>query len=509
MVKITRLPYVVKSTTSAEAKADYALLKKYTEYYRSGTNGNLTLFGPWRSHVLPNGTFNGDTTYHRTVCNTVAVSAIVKEQEPGNPNIDWTRLADMLNAVMVDYALGSGKGWGSGGNDGGASGLYWSTPSIGYPCAVATAIMWNKSAFDQTKRNLAVSVLRDLANRVSTGRTNTYYDSKHTCADSWVEVAANDAAFLAVMSQFDRGNAAASDWLASARRIMRWAYDHQTPAGCPAPNSENYTNLITNHGMYPNPYYSMAIVMETSRALMPWLAQGMVIQSNASGITGIPALGLSSGNQDLYGGDISRPHRIYDSVNRYVNLGGNLAFLGTTYNVTNNFASSISFSSKYYYGRSGVIDWGTGVEILNAAFVYPLFLDFTFYPSVENGAINYWRLLNYENSQPNKGYLPPPGPSPCSTSPIPPSVWSPSATPPSWGTSFLSSACAARGNATLVPYFDPTVPNTAEQVNTHFFLNSFKAFNHLVSYLIMKAHPGTNQWQPNGSTSTLPLFSIA
>ena len=133
----------------------------------------------------------------------------------------------------------------------------------------------------------------------------------------------------------------------------------------------------------------------------------MVIQSNASGITGIPALGLSSGNQDLYGGDISRPHRIYDSVNRYVNLGGNLAILGTTYNVTNNFASSISFSSKYYYGRSGVIDWGTGVEILNAAFVYPLFLDFTFYPSVENGSINYWRLLNYENSQPNKGYLRP------------------------------------------------------------------------------------------------------
>jgi hypothetical protein len=504
-----RLPYIAGGGTSGEAAADYALLQKFTEYYRSGTEGNLTMFDLWRGHVLPNNTFNGDTTYHRTVCNVVAVSAIVKEQEPENPNIDWTRLADMLNAVMVDYALGSGKGWGYGGRQGGSPGLYWNTTSIGYPCAVATAILWKQSEFDQTKRNLAVYVLGDLAERVSKNRTNNYYSSKQSCADSWVEVAANDAAFLAAMSQFERSNPAADGWLHNATRIMQWAYDHQTIVECPAPNGEDFSNLIANHRMFPHPYYSLAILMETSRALMPWLAQGVVIQSNDTGIADIPALGPLSGNQDLYGGDIARPHRIFNSVNRYINLGGNLAFVGETYNVTDNFASSIAFLSRYYYGNPGVIDWGTGVEILHTAYVYPLFLDFTFYPSPGNGSAYYWRLLNYENSHPNRGYLPPPGPFPCSIRAIPESVWSPFATPPLWDTSFLPGTCAARGNAALVPYFDAFVPNRSEQVNTHFFLNSTKAFNHLVSYLIMKGHPGTNYWQPNGAASTLPLLEVA
>jgi hypothetical protein len=290
--------------------------------------------------------------------------------------------------------------------------------------------------------------------------------------------------------------------------------------------------------MYPHPNYALAIMNDTARALLPWLAQGVRVQNDSSGIHGIRALSPTAPDPDnrnrhLYGGFIGRPYDVYNRTMRYVDgsnlasapilaMNTNLGFIEQTYKsettpVGEPFGvtdSPIDFQSKWYMGRRGVADWGIGVDLQNAALMYPSFLDYTYYVSplsLQGGYINYRRALSYEMAHAYHSYLPPNPNSPaCSPSDAPDHNWDSTFVSSTWNGQFLTAACET-GVQLLVPFYEPwSKPSIAKQVNTHFYLNSFKAMNHAVSYLIMKGvgYPdATPYWPPNGTKSSLPNFS--
>ena len=510
-----------------DAQKEFDALKTYLSYYRAA-NSQTTIFGPWRSAAYtygPGGYM--DTGYYRAVCNTSAVGALVKTVEPGNPNVDWERLRAMLHVVVDEYFVSptGSAGWGTweyAGPDSQSAGrvgqLHFTTGFVGYPCALAAGLMWNQ--LNGTEKSSVRNTLRHLASRLYQHRTTDYYSSKQTCYDSPTEEASGDAAFLALMSQFDRDYWPYSEqWRIRAQELMDWAFSHLNKVpGCAVPPNDvnqhyyNYDDTASNHGMYPHPNYGLSVLNDVARAVLPWAAQGIHIQDNPSGVNFITSLSANSGsgNHRLFGGGPDRFYTVHNANVHFIkgSSGGyaplisessDFTFAGRTYHAlnTNQYAD---FASKSYLGVSGVSDWGFGADFQNGAFALAGWLDLTYYPSPGNGHDNYTRLLEHQRLDTGYGYLPTRHTSGCGSTP--------QTSMDGWSWDFLAASCGGGESriGPLVPFFVDLPPLTlGYQVNTHFFLNSFSALNHLVGYLYSKS---LAYWpmDQNGN-STLPNFN--
>jgi hypothetical protein len=511
---------------------EFLCLKQFLSYYKQA-NAQMSAFGPWHGAAW---NFTGfgypDNGYFRAVCNSAVVGAIVKRHEPSNPDASWERLKALVLAVVGEYRTGPKgvAGWG-----------YWpydvdqqrqlhpAAGFVGYPCALAAALLWDgagarQPGFSASEKQAIRTVLRDLAERISTYHTPAYYGAIQSCGNSATEEASGDGAFLAIMSQFDRTHAASRRWLGAAQANLQWAFGNLNTRGanlgsCGVPPNDvnghpyGYRFTSTNHLMYPHPNYGLSVVNDAAAALVPWSGQGITVGPASSRVNGITSLDTLSdaGNASLYGGSVELCYTVYNAnivflhgcdrvAQPNVPAGCDFTFQGYTYN-SRDLSHYRDFRTQSYLGRAGVSDWGFGAEFQNAAFAFTAWLDETYFPTLGSGYYNYEKLLAYQISAPGMAYLPTQHPAPGSAGPQQ-TGWE-------WGYLASSRPGSQPSDITrpLVNFFLTTAefpPLTLNgQINTHFFLNSFSALNHAVAYLTR----GEPYWPPDGAgNSTLPDF---
>lgn len=504
------------SATAIEASEEFNFLRAYVSAYHISQN-QMTLFGEWRQSAWSNNYV--DTSYYRTICNSAAVAAMVAHDEPDNPNVDLTRAKAILLAAINEYAdnpyTGAGPeardGWGYP-TPGNATDLNFDTGFVGYPCLVAVALLWDD--LNSSDKLDARALFADLANRLYQYRTASFFDNPaaFSCGNSPAEEITALASFLAALSQFDRNHPQANDWRLRAQQLMDYAFNKSTTnslnfrAGCNVPpDGLNYNNTVTNHRMYPHSVYGFSVVNDVARTLLPWSAQGITV--NANPVVNITNLDAGTGNDKFYGEgwDLSALLNVYYANLAYVNgvnakgaiVSADFSLRGNTYNASN-LNSVIDFRQKSYLGVSGVSDWGFGLDFQNGALALVAWLDMSLSPSLGTYYYNYAKLRAYQAAQlPGSGYFPRLHANGCAGP-----VQTASA---NWSWNYLPKACPARMNGVLVPFFDGMANyQLSSQVNSHFFLNSFSAFNHLVAYLYMR----NALWPPDfNGNSTLPDFS--
>ena len=509
---------VVASAVNGEAQQEFGFLQGYVAAYKVSET-QLTAFNQWRQNAWASPPV--DTAYYRAVCNTAAVAALVKQEEPTNPNVDLSRAAAMLMAVIREYddnpysASGpeARDGWGFPVANDDAT-LNFDTPFVGYPCAVAAALLWPQ--LTSTEHTQVRVMLDSFAERLRQYRDVSFFISNaahFNCGNSPAEEVAAYASFLATMSQFHRTHPQAIAWRTTAQGLMDYAFNHATTdslnlrPGCSIPmGGSSFTNTVTNHRVYPHAVYGFSVLNEISRALLPWSAQGITLINNP--VTNISSLDASLGNDKLYGTGFaaSSATALYFANMAYLN-GANSTGAVTTTDFTLrgnvydalNINDVIDFQQKSYLGRAGVSDWGFGLDFQNGAHAWMAWIDMTVNPTLGNFYYNYGQLITYQLAQgASKGYFPGVHANSCA-GPVQNSAVG-------WQVSYLPETCNARLNGILVPFYDGyTTFQLANQVNTHLFLNSFSAFNHLVAYFYMR--PAF--WPPDSNgISTLPDFGF-
>lgn len=577
------------SASGVESNHELASLKAYLRYYKaSNVPQRSTAFGLWRTAATtgtPTGTvtFDGgyfnniDTSYYRAVCNTAAISAAAIQSTPGTTSVDvdgdgqvdadLDRAKALLLAAINEYddnprsVTGPNQkdGWGFpklfSNQTGDKAYLTFGVPLVGYPCAIAAALLWNQLTVPADRQRVQ-NVLSDLADRITTWakpgqitvydayapRDQTRYTlrrtsvngfnaSSHDCDNTPAEEASGYASFLAALSQFHRTHANATTWRFKAHELMDYAYSNvplvnqavkslNIRSGCGTPPDAGtlpYANTVTNHAMYPNPIYAFSLLVDSAQAVLPWSAQG--IKLNFNPVTNITSLGQSHGNDALYGrGGVLATNfaNIYNTNIRYANgangqllLTADLSLKGTTYKAIASSAatlgSAIDFRNKSYLGRAGVGDWGFGLDFQNSAFAFISWVELTTYPALGSFDWNYAKLRAYQNSLtgsgnvPSFGYFPSWHSSGCNGAlGVQPGT-------AGWQWTFLTSSCQATGSYPLVEFYEGTSNFTLPaQIQQHFFLNSFKGFNHVVAYMTMRDTPW---WPPSGGLTTLPNFA--
>lgn len=549
------------SAINGEDSLELALLKTYTSYYRSGiTPGHQTLYRDWRNYTwnMPVHTdyvqtcrgvniannYCGNGVYYRTVCATVAVAAVVRQKYPDDTEVisdtDWSRLRAMLISATVESdtwpaSTRTGQGWAQGNPDPYSGGLWFDSGFVGYTCTLAAALLWKvPGVLSSADRLLIREKLRAVVQNLYDYRNTNVYTIWQVCHDSQAELASGDAAFLAAMSQFDRYDTRADRWLAKAQDNMKWAYDHLNSVdnnnGChPGRNFQaQWTDTVTNHDIFVHPVYTLSIVNDTAAALLPWIAQGVKIQDESSGMYDIVAI-TNTHNLKFLGTDVSfkpvnigRPIQVYNAALSYlrelqslspplVSDSSDWTFTGTVYKA-NFWSIKQAIQDKCYLGRCGVLDWGFGAEFQNAAGALPSFMNYTMQLSATS-TLNYYKLLTWElkPTTRNASYLPP----------IPAAAWDCSndafTSQSQWHNDperdFLPATCnAGIPFPVLLPYFDGGgATSVGQQINTHFFLNSLKALNHLIAYFYMAdaSDPSSAYWPKPRSlgNSNLPDFN--
>lgn len=502
--------------TAIEASEEFVFLRAYVSAYHISQN-QMTLFGDWRQNAWSLNYV--DTAYYRTVCNSAAVASMVARDEPDNVDVDLARAKAILFAAISEYDdnpySGAGPealdGWGYP-VPGNAAALNFDTGFVGYPCLLAVALMWD--ALDGPERLRARGIFNDLADRLYQYRDLSFFDNPaaYSCGNSPAEEVSALASFLAALSQFDRNHPQATNWRQRAQQLMDYAFNKSTTnslnfrAGCNVPtDGGSYNNTVTNHRMYPHSVYGFSVINDVARALLPWSTQGITIQANP--VANITDLDQSTGNDKLYGEGWGWPAlaSVYYANLAYVNgvnangamITADFSLRGNTYNASN-LTNAIDFRQKSYLGVTGVSDWGFGLDFQNGALALAAWLDMTVSPRLGTYYYNYNRLRAYQAAQaPGLGYFPRLHNNGCA-GPNQSAL-------PNWSWGYLPGACPARMNGVLVPFFDGMATyQLSSQTNSHFFLNSFNAFNHLVAYLYMR----NPLWPPDlNGNSTLPDLS--
>ncbi len=500
-------------------------LRTYVMYYHMSSRHEMptTAFSPWRSFVWANSPPSDPgvvMNYYRTVANSAAVAAMVKQLDPENPHCDIPRAVALLMAVLNEYTAfelnGQPKiGWGR--TQGEALGFLNESP--GGPCIIAAALLWR--FLDPGQRQIVRNVIADLANRVVAQRSVAFYSQFHFgpdpntnyISDTKAEEASISGSFLALASQFYRSHPNSGQWLSRANELMRWSFDVYEQADA------DY--LVANHGMRFSPSYGISALNEAARAILPWAGQGISLTRTTGLPPGIPP--IAGANANLYGADVMRFFELMRSQVNYIhgvtrsNYGvpiippwSDLSFQGVTLQSTN-MSNVIDFRQRAYMGVSGVSDFGTGADFQNGAFALGAWIDVTVFPSPGTPDANYATILRSQSMDAGYGYLQTVFSGGCDNASVPAD-----GNPAGWTWGFLPASCPAPNAGRLVPFFpDGTgysgTPHLtrANQINTHFFLNSLSAINHVVGYIYARGIDGRPFW-PVGADgqSTLPDFGV-
>lgn len=424
-------------------------LSLYPQTYNSPNMGPWCL-AAWQLAGYP------DNSYYRTLGNAAAVGGLEYALNPGNPNIDLRHLINITMQVADHYGT---QNWGTGwqtytGAYKNAGGLFIVTSAIAYDLAIAAAMLWPHLTAAQ--RTAIRNVLRAVADRLLANRSLAYYSANNNLGDTTVEEATSDASFLAIMSQFDPSYANAPAWLNNSQAFFTWAFNNIGP-GLSA----------DNHGFNPNVIYAWSLFSDLARAVLPWAAQDTLT----------PAL-----LQNFLGGSFAQFQNVYNAQLPYVNLS-NFTLTGT---VTSSYTAATELmQSHVYLGRTGVSDWGFGGEFQNSAWSIAAYLA-NQGTAPASYATNYNALETFQGGAQSCAYFPTQHSIGCASTPL-------ISTLGGWSWTPFTQTCDAGSISFLSTYFGPTSATLSDQTNSHYFLNSFKAMNHLASYMIDRVGPF---WSP-------------
>lgn len=489
---------------------ELSLINQFFSYYPQGAgyvNEPLCALSPYEATAWA-GTAYPDTGYYRALLHNAVAGLILNERILNKDRVNLTRLLTLYQRVLSHYAHGpdnNQSGWGFfwGDSTAGALGarqLTAHTDFVGSPLALATALFWPYLSWED--RLQAKTLLRNFADRLLSWRTQTYYNSLQSIDNTLSEEAAACASFLALMSQFDPSYPNASSWLARAKLLMTWAYANSFARRLVPPNDlnqhpANYAGTLANHNMFPHPLYGFSLLVESALAVLPWAASGGAERVHLS----LPA---------LYGSSAAHAYTVYVNNLAFVNGCSNTGVLaptttrrlrGYTYPANQLSWSStppqpkpfalISYDCSGLTPAAGCSDWGGGIDFQNAAFALVAWLDETFYPSLGIGYYNYQTILATQENDPGCGYLP---------TNFVNGNWQWAYLPTTLGGSMPTD-----GTRPLLNFFYPAgsfPPLTlAGQINTHYFINSYTAYNHAVAWLLRSSY-----WNVTLGGKPLPNF---
>lgn len=408
-----------------------------------------------------------DNSYYRTIGNSAAIGALEYALNPSNSNVDLRHLKNLVVMLATDYhpVFGGAKpGWSQyTGSYKNLGNLFIVQSAVGYTLAIASALLWQH--LDTAQRTLIRGVLSDLANRISTNRSSVYYAAYNYPGDSTCEEAAADGSFLAVMSQFYPTHPNAGSWLYQAQIFLQWAFSNVGPG-----------YAVANHNFSPNVIYSWSLLADWARALLPWAAQDTL-----NTVTALSFCGSFVQYQNIYNAQLT-----------YVNLG-NFTLSGTVTQVYT-LATEL-MQSHVYLNRTGVTDWGFGGEFQNCMWSGASWLAGQ---GVAPGSYtaNYGSLKAFQSNATSCAYMPTMNTAECNGPEL--------TTLGGWSWMPMTGDNGGHtcdGSISFMsPYFGPVYASMADQVNTHFFLNSFKAMNHLAAYMIESTGPFWPGGLPNFAT---------
>jgi hypothetical protein len=509
-----KLPPLPADEADAMIQAELDAIRTLFLYYRLTDPRNAALPRTRHEPLYRSGWASNDNhqagIYYRTIVQWLSAAAVVLLNDPEHPAISLSQVLALYTHVMSDYRMRQGfggGGWGFPVGFGDPTVLPFQGTAI-CACATVTAgLLW--PLFEESQRALTRDVLADMADRYVAVRDAQYFTDRNTAPhlDTMTENASADASFLATVSQFYRGHPNSQLWLQRAGDLFAWAYAHYLR------DSTNSRRLVSAHRLFYHPMYGLSTPNDTGIGLVPWVAQGIGLEA-ATGIEGISSIAPGTPNSRLYGYEVAQGagrialFEVLGSQMEYVRgapvTAGPLAGIplvpatsdftlqgivrnGSNQNVRTNYRS------MSYQGVVGVSDWGCGLDFQNSAYASGWLLDKLANPIPNNAGANFRTLQGWQRR--DRGYA-------YHTSLAPQATWG-----------YLRETCASnRGmdvSRVLVRFYDPLAPHTpCSRTNSHFFLNTFKAWNHVAAYLLTRGGHGRPVWPASADNkSTLPDFS--
>lgn len=437
------------------AQNELAYLSRFLEYYQS------TNVAPWREQALTN--LNAvDGNYYRTVCNLISVAVLKGVIEQGEATF-FRNYEDRFMAVIDDYEI-----WGWAAVDPISQEPrqrgFWVAALPGYTCALAAALLWDKFTTDtpwdklsghpgrtpDQKRAQIRAVLLDLAQRISKLYNAEQMRRRHALTiqqgNSQGEETAWNAAYLALISQLLPRSGAA--YLPVAQELACFACSHGPAESCVM--DDEY--IMENHGIKPHPQYGMSLIMFNARAGLPFYQLGNKTRE------AIPAefRMVTDSRYNLV--------NCFEANSRFINFD-TMTLQGDFVSKQPTYLPSGAFEKLTYLGQSGVSEWGFGADFNISPLAY-LYINDRFnsnrYRSTDSPLARYSQCQKTKLAN-NTLYLPP--------------------------TQDYSKEWSyiALGSTYQAPIGQPlaqsVVLSDEAKANTHFFVNSMKAFEHLVSFL--------------------------
>lgn len=511
-----RLPPLPADEAEAMIQAELDAIRTLFAFYRMTDPQNAALPRTRHEPLYRTGWASNDVNqagiYYRTVMQWLSAAAVILVADPGNPNVSLAQVLALYTHVMSDYRTRQGVGgggWGFPVGFGDPGVLPFQGTAICACATVAAGLLW--PVFDESQRALTRDVLADMADRYVAVRDAQYFTDRNTNPqiDTLTENASADASFLAGVSQFYRGHPNAQLWMQRAGELFGWAYAHYFR------DATNTRCLVAAHRMFHHPMYGLSTPNDTGIGLVPWVAQGIGLETD-TGLDGITSIAPGTPNSRLYGYEIEngvgqiRLFNVLSAQMEYVRgvpvtttpldtiplvpATSDFTLQGIVRNGGNQNVRT-NYRSMSYQGVVGVSDWGCGLDFQNSAYASGWFLDKQANTSPNNAGANFRTLHNWQRR--DRGYA-------YHTSLAPQAAWG-----------YLRETCAStRGidvTRVLVRYYDPLLAHTpCSRTNSHFFLNTFKAWNHVGAYLLARGGHGRPVWPRTAAgASTLPDFSQA
>jgi hypothetical protein len=246
---------------------------------------------------------------------------------------------------------------------------------------------------------------------------------------------------------------------------------------CPLPAGESFAGTVTNHALLPNPAYGASLLVDAGASIMPFVNESVPVPLELIGGSTASLLGVYQGLLRFTEG----------GQGEIVADGSDFGFTGTAYQVLDAVGTrggSINFQNVSYLGRRGVGDWGFGADFQNSGFAAAAEAELLTHAVAPAPVDSTHKcLLNYQKHLAHPyGYLPATHANACSGAAADRNV-------ANWQWDPLAASCDDGGLYYSVSFFGARATDTInEQINSHLFLNSFKALNHVVALLL--AHPG-------------------
>ena len=461
-----------KINKSQFADNEKSFMTRFLQWYSRTDTGTgrliTTRYGDWRSYATGDMKGAGDSygNMYRTQCNTAAVAAL-NGKLTNKPLSYYYNLADQITSIFDDHYY-----W----NDT-AKNDQWVRGVTAYPCVIAASLLWDKLSANTDwdrfigKTNRSVEEKKTMMRNAIAATAQSIYsdypdpEKKYATVEeaqraygpggnSQAEEAAWNAAFLAMASNMLPNHSSKAAWENHAKNMMVFSYKSCADAAtCPI----GADFRVINHGVNPQPQYGMSVIMLNARAALPYYVFGgfdreripsefrMLGVNKSSVYTAVNVFEFQSSAIDYSTMSLSGP---------YTYQGGSGNYTGQTYG-----------------NQTGVSEWGYGADMNVSPFAY-------MYAVAD---LTNWN--GYQSTQgPVQAYIDAEKSKALSNTLYIPTITNAQG---KWVYEYVDSA--RRAKLGYMVNFGGGFSNATndERINTHFFLNSLKAFEHMISFLYL------------------------